>query len=136
MKVEYLFFHQNTVKLRQATLYVTTFCLHYFKGFSVIRTFDVTETAEYILRLTDKLKREKEKYGFYHSKFVEKPKTYTRCRSPSEKAKYNKGKYWRDYVKPNTWRKQSNCKNYYAKLRFYLFTIGRHYQVIQSALIH
>jgi len=70
------FFSSKYSKVTPGTLYVTTFCLHYFKGFSVIRTFDVTETAEYILRLTDKLKREKKKYGFYHSKFVEKAKTY------------------------------------------------------------
>jgi len=38
---------------------------------------DITETAEYILRITDKLRREKDKYGFYHSQFVDKPKSYT-----------------------------------------------------------
>ena len=53
------FFSNKYSKVTPATLYVTTFCLNYFKGFSVIRTFDLTETAEYILRLTDKLKREK-----------------------------------------------------------------------------
>ena len=70
------FFSNKYSKVTPGTLYVTTFCLNYFKGFSVIRTFDVTETAEYILRLTDKLKREKEKFGFYHSKFVKKEKDY------------------------------------------------------------
>jgi len=64
-------------KVKPETLYVTMFCLQYFKGFSVFRTMDITETAEYILRITNKLRREKEKYGFYHSKFVAKPKTYT-----------------------------------------------------------
>ncbi len=70
------FFSNKYSKITPGTLYVTTFCLHYFKGFSVIRTFDITETAEYILRLTDKLKREKDAYGFYHQKFVQKEKTY------------------------------------------------------------
>ena len=64
-------------KVKPETLYVTMFCLQYFKGFSVFRTMDITETAEYILRITDKLRREKDKYGFYHSQFVEKPKSYT-----------------------------------------------------------
>jgi ERCC4-type nuclease len=64
-------------KVKPETLYVSMFCLQYFKGFSVFRTMDVTETAEYILRITNKLRREKEKYGFYHSKFVDKPKSYT-----------------------------------------------------------
>ena len=53
------------------------FCLNYFKGFSVIRTFDITETAEYILRLTDKLSREEKKYGYFHEKFIPSEKTYT-----------------------------------------------------------
>ena len=64
-------------KIKPETLYVTMFCLQYFKGFSVFRTMGITETAEYILRITDKLRREKNKYGFYHSQFVEKAKSYT-----------------------------------------------------------
>ena len=39
--------------------------LNYFKGFSVIKTNDIMETAEYILRLTDKLSREKSKQAYY-----------------------------------------------------------------------
>jgi len=63
-------------KIRPETLYVTMFCLNYFKGFSVFRTFGVTESAEYVLHLADKLRREKMKYGFYHSKFTAKPTNY------------------------------------------------------------
>ncbi len=43
------------------TLYVTMFSLQYYKGFSTINTKDVEETAEYIIRLTDKLSRDKKK---------------------------------------------------------------------------
>lgn len=71
------FFSSKYSKVSPGTLHVTAFCLNYFKGFSVVRTFDVTETAEYVLRLTNKLQREKDKYGFYHSHFKEKPQTYT-----------------------------------------------------------
>jgi len=71
------FYSSKYSKVAPGTLYVTTFCLQYFKGFSAVRTFDIAETAEYILRLADKLKREKSKIGFYHAKFIEKPVTYT-----------------------------------------------------------
>ena len=71
------FYSSKYSKVKPETLYVTMFCLNYFKGFSVIRTFDITETAEYILRLTDKLSREEKKYGYYHEKFVPSEKTYT-----------------------------------------------------------
>ena len=64
-------------KIKPETLYVTMFCIQYYKGFSVFRTFDITETAEYILRTVDKMRREKSKYGYYHTNFVSKPKTYT-----------------------------------------------------------
>ena len=42
------------------TLYSTMISLNYYKGFSVIRTLDLTETAEYIIRLVDKINREKQ----------------------------------------------------------------------------
>lgn len=53
------------MKMSAKTLYVTMFCLQYYKGFSVIKTNDIVETAEYILRLTDKMKREKKKESYY-----------------------------------------------------------------------
>ena len=71
------FYSSKYSKVKPETLYVTMFCLNYFKGFSVIRTFDITETAEYILRLTDKLSRDEKKYGYYHEKFIPSEKTYT-----------------------------------------------------------
>lgn len=48
------------------TLYVTMFSLQYYKGFSTINTKNVEETAEYIVRLTDKLSRDK-KQCYYDS---------------------------------------------------------------------
>ena len=64
-------------KVKPDTLYTTMFSLNYFKGFSVFRTFDIVESAEYILRLADKLKRESMKYGFYHEKHSTKPVKYS-----------------------------------------------------------
>jgi ERCC4-type nuclease len=51
-------------KIKSKTLYVTMGCIQYYKGFSVIRTLDILETAEYIIRFVDKLGREK-KAGYY-----------------------------------------------------------------------
>lgn len=52
-------------KMHSKTLYTAMFSLNYYKGFSVIKTNDIMETAEYILRLTDKLHREKNKKAYY-----------------------------------------------------------------------
>ena len=63
-------------KVKPGTLYTTMFSVQYFKGFSLVRTFDITETAEYILRVTDKLSRSSDKFGFYHESFQPKKKNY------------------------------------------------------------
>jgi len=63
-------------KIKPGTLYTTMFSIQYFKGFSMIRTFDIMETAEYILRLCDKLSRSSDKFGFYHESFQPKKKNY------------------------------------------------------------
>ena len=63
-------------KVKPGTLYTTMFSVQYFKGFSLVRTFDIMETAEYILRVTDKLSRSSDKFGFYHESFQPKKKNY------------------------------------------------------------
>ena len=50
---------EDIQKIKAKTLYVTLFSLQYYKGFSVMRTQTISETAEYILRLTDKMMRDK-----------------------------------------------------------------------------
>lgn len=52
-------------KMHSKTLYTALFSLNYYKGFSTIKTNDIMETAEYILRITDKLSREKTKCSYY-----------------------------------------------------------------------
>ena len=47
----------NKYKVQSNTLYTALFSLNYYKGFSVIRTMDINETAEYILRMCDKFHR-------------------------------------------------------------------------------
>ena len=67
-------------KITASTLYSAMFTLNYYKGFSVIRTFNIMETAEWIIRMVSKLNKTKDKVGYYDtsSKTVtsEPPKTY------------------------------------------------------------
>lgn len=55
----------NRYKVQANTLYTAIFSLNYYKGFSVIKTIDINETAEYILRMCDKLNRENKKVSYY-----------------------------------------------------------------------
>ena len=57
----------NKYKVKGNTLHSAIFSLNYYKGFSVIKTHDITETAEYLLRMCDKLNREKKKVSYYES---------------------------------------------------------------------
>jgi len=52
-------------KISKETLQVTIFCINYFKGFSIMKTRDILETVEYILLVTDKLRREKVRKKYY-----------------------------------------------------------------------
>lgn len=69
-------YNSKYTKVLPGTLYTTMFSVNYFKGFSVFRTFDIAESAELILRIADKLKRENMKYGYYHDKHVVAPVNY------------------------------------------------------------
>lgn len=64
-------------KIKASTLQVTMFCLQYFKGFSVFKTRDVMETAEYILRITNKLQKEKTRENYYDGTNTFIDKSYT-----------------------------------------------------------
>jgi len=65
-------------KIKPQTLYVTMFCLQYYKGFSVIKTKDISETAEYIVFTLDKMMRTPDKKSFYSGdkQEIQKPKHY------------------------------------------------------------
>jgi ERCC4-type nuclease len=52
-------------KVKPETLQVTMFCLQYFKGFSLFKTRDKMETAEYILIITNKLMKDKSRENYY-----------------------------------------------------------------------
>lgn len=66
----------NKYKVKANTLYSAIFSLNYYKGFTVIKTHDVTETAEYLLRMCDKLNRESKKVSYYETGEV-LPKRYS-----------------------------------------------------------
>jgi ERCC4-type nuclease len=54
-------------KIKASTLQVTMFCLQYYKGFSVYKTRDIMETADYILQITNKLQKEKTRENYYQN---------------------------------------------------------------------
>ena len=60
------FYNERYMRMPKKTLYSAMFCLNYYKGFSLIRTSNVSETAEYILRMTDKISRERSVFGYYN----------------------------------------------------------------------
>ena len=51
-------------RIKPTALYSAMIVLQYFKGFSVFRTMSIKESAEYIVRITDKISRESTK-GYY-----------------------------------------------------------------------
>ena len=51
--------------LPDETLYSAMFSLNYYKGFSVLRTFDLNETATVICNMAMKLKKEKTRLPYY-----------------------------------------------------------------------
>ena len=69
--------YKSYSRINSKTIYSAMFTLNYYKGFSVIKTIDMTETAEYILRMCDKLNREKKKVSYYETGEILKPKNYS-----------------------------------------------------------
>jgi crossover junction endonuclease MUS81 len=55
-------------KVKPAALYSAICSLQYFKGFSVMKTSNMEETCEYILRMADKIHREKPTTAYYANK--------------------------------------------------------------------
>jgi len=55
----------KVMSLPEDTLYSAMFSLNYYKGFSVLRTFDLNETAKVICNMAMKLKKEKTRLPYY-----------------------------------------------------------------------
>jgi len=62
------FWKNRYTNIKPKTLYVTMFCLNYYKGFSVLNTSGEKETAEYLLRISNKLNRESNKKPHFSNK--------------------------------------------------------------------
>jgi len=73
---DFHFYNEKYMRMPKKTLYSAMFCIQYYKGFSLMRTSNVRESAEYILRMADKLDRAKDKQGYYNGGEKEKVKDY------------------------------------------------------------
>jgi len=62
------FWGNRYTNIKPKTLYVSMFCINFFKGFSVFNSKNERETAEYLLRISNKLNRETKKQGYYVQK--------------------------------------------------------------------
>jgi len=62
----------NNPSLKQ-TIYSTIFTLSYYKGFSLINSQDIQESANYIYRFIDKLCREKSRVAYYRKGVAPNP---------------------------------------------------------------
>ena len=58
--------YKSYSRINSKTIYSAMFTLNYYKGFSVFRTMNISETAEMILRIVSKLEREKNILGYYN----------------------------------------------------------------------
>lgn len=59
-------FKNHNKRISKNAIYSSLFTLNYYKGFSTLRSDGLNESAELIFRITDKLRREKCKRGFYN----------------------------------------------------------------------
>ena len=64
-------------RLPKKTLYSAMFAVNYYKGFSLVRTMNVLETAEYILRAASKLTRARDVLGYYNGGDKREDKHYS-----------------------------------------------------------
>ncbi len=64
-------------RLEKKTLYSAMVALQYFKGFSVIRTKNVNETAEFIIHFANKLERSRKSWAIIKSTICTKIKILT-----------------------------------------------------------
>ncbi len=76
-------------KMHSKTLYGALFSLNYYKGFTTIRTTGILDTAEYILRIADKLNREKNKKSYYSYNKKENVNSQKYCEVVSKVKKEN-----------------------------------------------
>ena len=65
-------YNSKYTRVTSSALYSSMFSLQYYKGFSVVRSFDIQETAEIIIRYFLKLQKEKSKQAYYNNDGTQK----------------------------------------------------------------
>ena len=71
-------------------IYSSLFTLSYFKGFSIINSNNIKQTANIIFRFSDKLKRENNKNCYYNDIKIDKDKNYASVIKPNKKSNITK----------------------------------------------
>jgi ERCC4-type nuclease len=72
-------------KINKNTLYSALFSLNYYKGFSVVRTFSLDETAFFICNTANKLLKEPEKQPYYKQQSFKKEPEEKELKEPEKK---------------------------------------------------
>ena len=63
-------YNDRYTRVSQSALYSSMLSLQYFKGFSVVRTFDIQETCDVIFRYFVKIRKETSKQPFYKNECI------------------------------------------------------------------
>ena len=75
-------------KINKKTIYSAIFTLNYYKGFSVLRSMNLSETSDIIIRIFDKMVRDKNKPSFYLNTLHNKIGNDTDQHQPESKIDY------------------------------------------------
>lgn len=73
-------------------IYSSIFTLSYFKGFSIINSYNINQSANIIIRFIEKLYKENSKNSFYNNKrdFIEESKNYSEVIKAQKKSNITK----------------------------------------------
>jgi len=102
-------------KFEKLTLYSAIFSLNYYKGFSVIRTFNLDETALFICNCTMKLMKGQtvDRKGFYSNKPISKNKS----EEPIENEVCSDNLIEIEHIEENTTSNSKEDKNYISVVK-------------------
>lgn len=66
-------------RIKKSAIYSALFTLQYYKGFTVVQTKDCLDSVNYLLRVLNKLNREKLKLGYYEGNKEFENQSYSSC---------------------------------------------------------
>ena len=102
-------------ELMQKTLFSSMLSLSYKKGFSLLHTSGMIETAEFLIRFIEKLETDS-KIKKPISTDIEEPCLYSNTLKTAKKSNITKGEYWRNNVVTNTMFKYNSCSRINEKI--------------------